>query len=69
MSDNDDLIADPNIPTIPKWPTWTIHAAGEVDGNPSDTRRTRSQIERSLYVKDPLFGEKCYLMIDSDPQT
>ena len=42
MSDNDDFIADPNSPTIPKWASNTNHAAGELAGNPSDTRRTRS---------------------------
>ena len=38
MSDNDDLIADTDIPTRPKWVENTIHAAGELAGNPSDTR-------------------------------
>ena len=42
MSDNHDLIADPNSPTIPKWAANTIHAAGELVGNPNDPRRTRS---------------------------
>ena len=42
MSDNDDLIADPQIHTRPKWAAKTIHAAGELAGNPSDPRRTRS---------------------------
>ena len=67
MYDNDDLIAYPNSPKIPKWAANTIHAAGELAGNPSDTRRTRSQFESVVCVKDPLFAEKCYLMIDSDP--
>ena len=69
MSDNDELITDPNIPTIQKWEARTIHAFREIVGNPNDTRRTRSQFESALCVKDPLFVEKCYLMIDSDPQT
>ena len=69
MSDNDDLIADPDIPTRPKWEAKTIHAAGELAGNPSDSRRTRSQFESALCMKDPLFAEKCYLMVESDPQT
>ena len=30
ISDNDDLITDPNIPTRPKWEAKTIHAAGEL---------------------------------------
>ena len=64
MSDNDDLIADPGSPTRPKWAANTIHAAGELAGNPNDTRRTRSQFESSLCVKDPLFVEKSYLMVE-----
>ena len=52
------MIADPDRPTRPKWAAKTIHAAGELAGNPSDTRRTRSQFERALCVKDPLFTEK-----------
>ena len=67
MSDNDELIPDINIPTRAKWEERTIHVAGEL-GNPNDTRRTRSQFESALCVKDPLFDEKCYLIIDSDPQ-
>ena len=42
MFDNDDLIAYPNSPTRPKWEENSIHAARELDGNPSDSRRTRS---------------------------
>ena len=34
MFDNDELIADPNSPTRPKWEARTIHAAGELAGNP-----------------------------------
>ena len=47
----------------------TIHAARELARNPSDTRRTRSQFESALCMKDPLFTEKFYLMVESDPQT
>ena len=69
MYDNDYLIAYPNIPTRPKWAARVIHAVGELVGNPSDTRRTRSQFDSALCVKDPLFAEKCYLMVESDPHT
>ena len=58
MFDNDDFISDPNSHTISKWEANTIHAAGKLAGNPSDTRRTRSQFESALCVKDPLFAEK-----------
>ena len=58
MSDNDDLIANPNSPTRPKWEAKTINATGELDGNPNDPRRTRSQFESALFMKDPLFAKK-----------
>ena len=67
MSYNDELISDPNIPTRPKWESRTIHAAGELAGNPSDSMRTRSQFESALCMKDPLFVENFYLMVESDP--
>ena len=58
MSDNDDFIAYPNIPTRPKWAANTINAARELAGNPNDSRRTRSQFESDLCMKDPMFDEK-----------
>ena len=64
MSGNDDLIIDLDSPTIPKWAENTIHAAGELARNPSDSRRTRSQFESAFFVKDPFFDEKCYIMIE-----
>ena len=66
MYNNDDLIANTNSPTRPKWAANTIHAAGELAGNPNDPRRSRSQFE-SLCMKDPMFAKKCYLMVESDP--
>ena len=62
MSDNDDLIVDIESPTRPKWAANIIHTAGELAGNPSDPRRTRTKFESALCMKDPLFVEKCYLM-------
>ena len=67
MYGKDDLIADPNSPTILKLAANTIHAAGELARNPNDPRRTRSQFESALCTKDPLFTEKCYMMVESDP--
>ena len=67
MYDNDDFIVDPNSPTRPKWAAKTVHAAGELAGNPNNPRRTRSQFESALYMKDPMFVEKCYMIIESDP--
>ena len=45
MYDNYDLITYPKTPKRKKWEKNTIHAAGELAGNPSDPRRTRSQFE------------------------
>ena len=36
MYDNDELIEDPNRPTRPNWKSRTIHATGEIAGNPND---------------------------------
>ena len=69
MSDNDDLISYPNSPTRSKLEARIIHATRELARNPSDNTRTRSQFESDLCVKDPLFAEKCYLMVEYDPQT
>ena len=67
MFENDEFIEDPNIPTRPKWAANTIHAAGELARNPNDPRRNRSQFESALCMKDPMFDEKWYLMVESDP--
>ena len=69
MSDNDDLIEYIDIPTRKKCVSNTIHAAGELAWNPSDPRRTRSQFESVLCMKETLFEEKCYLMVELDPKT
>ena len=53
---------------MPKWVAKTIHAAGELSRNPNDPRRTRSQFESTLCMKDPMFAEKCYMMVESVPQ-
>ena len=58
MYDNYDLIVDIYIPIRQKWVANTIHAVGELLGNPSDPRRTISQFESALCMKDPLFVEK-----------
>ena len=69
MSNSDEFIADPNSPTRPKWASKTLHVAGELVGNPNDPWRTRSQFESAMCMKDPMFAEKCYMMVESDPHT
>ena len=58
LSNGDEFISEPKIPTRPKWAANTLHAAGELAGNPNDPRRTRSQFENGLCMKDPMFAEK-----------
>ena len=55
---NDYLIEYPKNPTRPKWAANTIHAARELAGNPNDPRRTRSQFESALCMKDNMSIEK-----------
>ena len=54
--DGDEFIADPNSPTRPKLESKTLHAEGELDGDPNDPRRTRSQFESGLCMQDPMFA-------------
>ena len=63
------VIAYTNTSTILRRESYTIHAAEELAGNPNDPRRTRSQFESSISVKDPFFNDKCYIMVELDPQT
>ena len=67
MYNNDNVIPYPNIPTMENWESNTIQAARELAGNPRDPRRTRSQFESALSIKDPFFAEKCYL-VESNPK-
>ena len=69
MSYSDEFITDPNSPTRPKWEAKTLHAAGELAGDPNDPRRTRSQFDSGLCMKDPMFAAKCYLLVEFYPQT
>ena len=48
MSNSDEFIVDPNSPKRPKWAAKTLHAAGELAGDPNDPRRTGSQFECGL---------------------
>ena len=58
MSDNHDFIVDSDSFTRPKWVAKTIHATGDLAENPSDPRRSISQFESALCMKDTLFAKK-----------
>ena len=55
MFETEYLISYPKTPTIPNFLENIIQATRELAGNPSDPRRTRSQFESSLSIKDPWF--------------
>ena len=69
MCYNDDLITYPNISTRPKWAEKNIQAVGELARNLRDPRRTISQFESALPIKDPCFDNKHFLMVEYDPLT
>ena len=69
LSDGYEFIADSNSPISPKLASNTLHAVGELAGDPNDPRRTRSQFESGLCMKDPMVSKKCYLMVELYPQT
>ena len=52
MSDNDDLIADNNHPTRQKWAAKTIHAAGELAGNPRWLNQTHRHMKMQHMIQD-----------------
>ena len=58
FSNGYEFIVDPNSPTRPKWAAKTLHAVRELARDPNDPRRTRSQFESGLCMKDPEFSEK-----------
>ena len=63
------MISYPNTLTRLKCVEIKIQAARELVSNTRDPRRTISQFESAFSVKDPNFVEKCYLMIEFDPQS
>ena len=67
--DYDDIHSDHDSPIQPNWADKTIQAASDLVEDLLDSRKTRSQFESGLCMKDPEFAEKFYLMVDSDPQT
>jgi hypothetical protein len=42
------------VPSLPRWVHSTREAAGDLLGDPSDQRRTRSQFQRASYLLDQL---------------
>ena len=57
---------------LPTWAEKTLQDAGELVGDPADTRRTRSQFfgaPQALAATEPLLPIHFYMKLGSDPQT
>jgi hypothetical protein len=64
--------ADVELEPRPKWAQTTLQDAGDLVGDPVDTRRTRSNFEEpplALTATEPLPPEHIFLVQSSDPQS
>jgi hypothetical protein len=69
-SEHPDAVAEPE--KRPKWAQTTLQDAGDLVGDPADTRRTRSNFEEppiALTVTEPLPSRHLFLVQSSDPQS
>ena len=64
-----DEISVDESPSRPKWDEKIIQAAWELDRNPQEPRKTRSQTSNASFASDSAIAEHCYILIGSDPQT
>jgi hypothetical protein len=68
-STHPDAVAEPE--QRPKWAQTTLQDAGDLIGDPTDTRRTRSDFEEplvALTATEPLPCRHIFLVQSSDPQ-
>jgi hypothetical protein len=69
-SEHPDAVAEPK--QRPKWAQTTLQAAGDLVGDPVDTRRTRSDFEEppiALTATEPFPSIHLFLVQSSDPQS
>ena len=70
MSDNnmsiDDIVLN-DSPSRPKWAENIIQAAGELDGNPQEPNKTRSQSNTASFAIESSLIKHCYILIESYP--
>ena len=69
-----DLYLDPASTSSqqPKWAQWLIKVVGDVDGDPDDKRRKKTQYQKenvALSHIDPLLPDRFFMMLGSYPQT
>ena len=72
-SDIDDDYYDINFyhesPIQTKQAEKTIQAIGDLDGDPLDSRKTRSQFHNDFSTCEFNIPDRCYMIVVSDPQT
>ena len=67
FSEDDIYIYD--SPYRPKWAENIVQAVGELEGNPHELRKTRSQIRRDSFASDSGLVEKFYMIVGTDPNS
>ena len=55
-------------PICPKWSEKTIEAAGDLVGDPHDSRKTRSQFQNAFSTCELNVNERCFMMVGYDPK-
>ena len=65
--EDDDIHAYNHSPIRIKWAEKTIQVAGDLAGDPLDTRKTRYQFHNALSTCDSNIPHRCFLMVGSNP--
>ena len=65
MDEDDIFVYD--SPSSPKWDEKIVQAVEELEGNPHEPRKTRSQTRRDYFASDSALVEKFYMIVGTDP--
>ena len=65
----DDIHEDHDSPIRTKWVEKTIQAAGDLAGDPLDSRKTISQFHNAFSTCDSNILERFFMMVRSDPNS
>ena len=68
FNDDDDMHSYHDSPIHSKWDEKTIQAAGDLVGDPLDSRMTSSQFHNDLSTCELNILERWFIMVGSDPQ-
>ena len=61
--------ADHDSPIRPKWAEKSIQVAGDLAGDPLDSRKTRSQFHNAFSTCVSNILERCFMMVGYDPHS